>query len=151
MRTLLKVVRIAHSSNQDMERALYSFLADYRLTPHSTTGVSPSAICISRKVRDIIPHHARWEDQPPPMTTHPEIRETRNRRASQQRRARTPTIRVGDAVLVRDRHPGSKFRLPFEPAHWIITRIHRTMVTEAERLSPGMSPSSRCSETLTPP
>ena len=134
MRTLLKVVRIAHSDNQDIERALYSFLADYRLTPHSTTGVSPSAICISRKVKDIIPHHARWEDQSVKPTMHPDGRETRNRRASQWRRARTPTLGVGDTVLVRDRHPGSKFRLPFELAHWTITRIQGTMVTATRGL-----------------
>ena len=44
MRTLLKDVRIAHSKGQDLERAVYGFLADYRLTPHSTRGVPPSAI-----------------------------------------------------------------------------------------------------------
>ena len=93
MGTLLKIVRIAYSKGQDLERAVYSFLADYRLTPHSTTGVLPSAICISRKVEDVIPHHAWWEDQPTPEVAPPETRQARNRRVSHQCRSRFPGYR----------------------------------------------------------
>ena len=60
MRTLLKVVRIPQAERQNIERALYSFLAEYRLTPHSTIGVSPSELCIGRAVEDTIPHHPSW-------------------------------------------------------------------------------------------
>ena len=45
-------------------------------------------------------------------------------------------------VLVRDCHPGSKFRLPFESDCWTITRIQGTMVTAArgqERVTRNVS------------
>ena len=119
MRNLLKVVRIAQSNEQNIEQALYDFLADYRLTPHSTTGVPPSAICIGRRVEDIIPHHPQWEEQQVHPVAPLEIRQARNNQTSQRRRAKESTLKIGDTVLVRDRHPGSKFRLPLShPCGW---------------------------------
>ena len=34
-----------------------------------------------------------------------------------------------DQVLAKDRHPGSKFRLPFEPKVWEVTNVKGTMIT----------------------
>ncbi|KAJ1136263.1 hypothetical protein NDU88_002680 [Pleurodeles waltl] len=42
---------------------------------------------------------------------------------------RTVPLQVGDRVLVRNRHPGGKFRLPFEMTPWTVVRIRGTMVT----------------------
>ena len=129
MRTLLKVVRIAQANNHSVERAIYSFLADYRLTPHSTTGVPPSVLCIGRRVANTLPHHPNGEIPRPTSTDAGERRRMRNDQVSQRRRAKKQTFRPGELVLVKDRHPGSKFCLSFEPTPWSIVRVRGTMIT----------------------
>ncbi|KAJ1176233.1 hypothetical protein NDU88_001516 [Pleurodeles waltl] len=50
-------------------------------------------------------------------------RKAANDRESKRRQARTVPLQVGDQVLVRNRHPGGKFRLPFEMTLWTVVRI----------------------------
>ena len=54
-----------------------------------------------------------------------------NDHASKRRRAQSSDIAVGDVVLLKDRHPGSKFRLPFGPHPWTVAERKGTMVTVA--------------------
>ena len=129
MRTITKAVRIAHASGQSIERALFTFLREYRLTPHSTTGIAPSFLCLGRRVGDVIPHHPSWEAAPLPPNREGTRRAQTNERTSQHGKARPSPLKEGDQVLIRDRHPGSKFRLPFEPKRWTVTSVKGTMVT----------------------
>ncbi|KAJ1191648.1 hypothetical protein NDU88_000964 [Pleurodeles waltl] len=56
----------------------------------------------------------------------------KNDKMSLKRKARHRHLRTGDLVLVRDRHPCSKFNLPFESVPWRIVKIKGTMVTAAK-------------------
>ncbi|KAJ1160304.1 hypothetical protein NDU88_000806 [Pleurodeles waltl] len=56
-------------------------------------------------------------------------RKSANGRVSRRRRARSAHPQVGDQVLVRNRHPGGKFRLPFEMTPWTLMRRKGTLVT----------------------
>ncbi|KAJ1143881.1 hypothetical protein NDU88_010183 [Pleurodeles waltl] len=49
---------------------------------------------------------------------------------SKKRRARMRYFKVGDVVLVKNRHPGGKFKTPFEPEVWTVTRVKGTLVNE---------------------
>ena len=62
MRTINKTVRIAQAGEQNTERAVFTFLREYRLTPHSTTWLAPSVVSLGRRVGDVIPHHPSWEN-----------------------------------------------------------------------------------------
>ncbi|KAJ1169012.1 hypothetical protein NDU88_000921, partial [Pleurodeles waltl] len=52
-----------------------------------------------------------------------------NDHMSRKRKVRQSPIQVGDQVLIKNRRPGGKFRLPFEPMPWTVLRIRGTMVT----------------------
>ncbi|KAJ1144906.1 hypothetical protein NDU88_011200 [Pleurodeles waltl] len=58
-----------------------------------------------------------------------EQRSRNNDYASRRHRARHTSIRVGDKVLVRDRHLGGKFQLPFKAEPSTVTAIKGTMIT----------------------
>lgn len=55
MKNLGKVARTAHSQGKDWRRELYVFLANYRATPHPSTGKSPYELCMNRTVRIKLP------------------------------------------------------------------------------------------------
>ncbi|KAJ1148546.1 hypothetical protein NDU88_001374 [Pleurodeles waltl] len=56
-------------------------------------------------------------------------RKSASDRVSQRRRAESAPLQVGDQVLVRNRHPVGKFRLPFEMTPWTVVRRKGTLVT----------------------
>ncbi|KAJ1172592.1 hypothetical protein NDU88_004437 [Pleurodeles waltl] len=102
--------------------------SDYRLTPHSTTGVAPGHLSMGRIVTDVIPHHESWK--PSPINERKEYakRKNSNDGTSRRRRARHSDIQEGDAVLIKDLFPGSNFRLPFEDKPWIVTSHQGSLI-----------------------
>ena len=50
--TILKIVRIARLEGRDWRKALQDFLFQYRVTPHTVTGVPPAQLLMGRKLRD---------------------------------------------------------------------------------------------------
>ncbi|KAJ1208059.1 hypothetical protein NDU88_003449 [Pleurodeles waltl] len=124
MRTLNKVLRIAEANAHNIDCALYAFLREYRLNPHTTKKISPSALCMNRLVEDTIPQC----DVPTALQEQVSERlcqrsKTANDQVSTRRRTRTLPLQVGDQVLVRNWHPVEKFRLPFEMTPWTVVRI----------------------------
>ena len=53
--TILKIVRIARLEGKDRRKALENFLFQYRITPHTVTGVSTAELLMGRKRRDKLP------------------------------------------------------------------------------------------------
>ncbi|KAJ1108869.1 hypothetical protein NDU88_006239 [Pleurodeles waltl] len=58
-----------------------------------------------------------------------EKRTQTNVQASGRRRAKHSNLKVEYCVILKDCHPGWKFRTPFEPDVWIVEKIDGTMVT----------------------
>ncbi|KAJ1165021.1 hypothetical protein NDU88_005451 [Pleurodeles waltl] len=54
---------------------------------------------------------------------------TNNNCMSRKRHAQTKLLRLGNQVLVRNRRPKGKFKLPFELMPWTIVKISGTMIT----------------------
>ena len=129
MRTLNRAMRIAVDLGDDPESALHQFLSAYRQMPHSTTGCAPTDLLMKRDLRDIILAGPRWK----PAVLDSEITEKRrkenNDHASRSRRAVNSNLVLGDHVIMKDRHPGWKFRTPFEREVWTVVAIKGTMVT----------------------
>ncbi|KAJ1112586.1 hypothetical protein NDU88_000848 [Pleurodeles waltl] len=42
-------------------------------------------------------------------------------------------LKAGDVVLVKSRHPGGKFKTPFEPEVWTVARVNGTLVTATRK------------------
>ena len=53
--TILKIVHIARLEEKDWRTALENFVFQYRVTPHTVTGVSPAELLMRRKLRDKLP------------------------------------------------------------------------------------------------
>lgn len=53
--TILKMVRIARLEGKDWRKALENFLFQYRVIPHTVTGVSLAELLMGRKLRDKLP------------------------------------------------------------------------------------------------
>ncbi|KAJ1158445.1 hypothetical protein NDU88_011133 [Pleurodeles waltl] len=127
MRTLNKVIRIAAASGQSSEYAIYFFLWNYRQNPYSTTGQAPGHVSLWRAVVDSIPHHRQWMPEAIDDLQVHQRRISVNHKVS-SRRPRASDLYVGDAVLLREHSPGSKFRLPFDKNPWTIVHRYGSMV-----------------------
>ncbi|KAJ1165499.1 hypothetical protein NDU88_005926 [Pleurodeles waltl] len=132
--TLTKVICIAVAEAQNIKSAIYNFLQDYQLTPHSTTGVALSQLCSRQSVTESIRQYPRWTNQPTPPNHSKTRRAHNNKYASQWQHTKQHNFRVGKEVLVKDCHPGGKFSLPFEEAPWTTVGIKSTMIT-AQRVT----------------
>ena len=55
MAPLMKAIRAAHVEQRSWKQELYTFLRQYRATPHCTTGVSPSEALNQRQMRVTLP------------------------------------------------------------------------------------------------
>ena len=55
MRTLEKAIRTAVIEGKNWRQELFTFLRQYRATPHSTTGKSPSELLNGRKLKSTLP------------------------------------------------------------------------------------------------
>ncbi|KAJ1091549.1 hypothetical protein NDU88_004668 [Pleurodeles waltl] len=91
---------------------------------------------MQRAVRDTIPQSESLIETQEQARTRQKQVETRlrqrrvyNERMSRKRRARTRNLIIGDVVLMKNRHPGGKFKTPFESGLWTVTRVKGTLVT----------------------
>ena len=95
-------------------------------------GVAPSHAVMGRVGMETIPHHPTWL----PKEINPQVTQSRRKKtndhASRKRRAKVSDLREGDQVLLKDRYPGSKFRLPFEAEPWRVVRRQGTMITASQ-------------------
>lgn len=55
MKPLEKSIRTAVAENKNWKRAIFKFLMNYRATPHSTTGKSPSQLLFNRQICTKLP------------------------------------------------------------------------------------------------
>jgi len=101
-RSIMKVLKIAHSENQDMQKALNTYLLAYRSTPHTITGFTPAKLMFNREIRDKLPtlyvpvltdYQLRDRDA--------EMKASSKLYADTTRRATPKSVDVGDSVLVR--------------------------------------------------
>ena len=103
-RTLVKVLKIAHSNKLDLGVELRKFLVAYRSTPHASTGVAPYTLLFSREMRTKLPGLEVEVDK----TLHEKAQENdalsklkAKEYADRMRGAKEPTIEVGDSVLLK--------------------------------------------------
>ena len=49
MKTIGKAIRAAHTEHRSWKQEIYTFLRNYRATPHATTDMSPGEILFGKK------------------------------------------------------------------------------------------------------
>ena len=122
MKPLGKTMKIAHHHRQDKSQALNSLLANYRATPHTSTGMAPGDVLFRHGYRadgpqrNAIPEeelrHALNEDH-----------ERRRRRSDQMNASKyrnQQQLHPGDVVITRNNKRTSKFQPLFDPTPRIV-------------------------------
>lgn len=136
MKTIQKAIRTAHIEGLNWKQELPKFLRNYRATPHTTTGVTPSELLNGRKLRTKIPQ------QQSPTSQEKELddkarkndnsqKEKMKKHADKTNHAQPNKIVVGDKVLVKQKKH-NKLTTPFDPKPYKVVEVKGSMVV-AER------------------
>ena len=134
VRTLGKSIRTAHVDARNWKQDLYKFLRQYRATPHSTIGISPSEALNQRKLKTTLP-----ESDHSQKVTNGDLQSMMERRDAEQKskmklyadsksRARESSLKPGMVVLMKQ-HKQNKLSTPFDPTPFVIKEKKGTMVT----------------------
>ena len=126
MKTLGKAIRSAFIEQRNWKQELYTFLCQYRATPHSSTGVSPSQLLNGRQMTVLLPQV---------YEKNPQRREVENRDAREKSKMkknaderRDSQLCVGDTVLVRQTRK-NKLSAAFDPRPLKVSAKKGNMVT----------------------
>ena len=124
MRPLGKTMKIAHAVGTNENDALKMLLNNYRNTPHSSTGISPSSMLFRDGERSIFPRQS---------ATDCDVQSARARDLEQKKTAQSKVnagkfrisseFMVGDQVLVRNYQKTSKFDPTFLPDPYVVLEI----------------------------
>jgi len=103
MKNLGKVPRTAHGQGKDWRRELYVFLANYRVTPHPSTGKSPYQLCMNRTVRIKLPTIVKTTPDTEAMQKDKDSKENMKAYADQKRQAKPHNLNAGDITSVKQK------------------------------------------------
>ena len=124
MKPLGKTMKIASHTGMNEAKALSKLLQNYRDTPHSSTGIPPSAMMYrntnsevfpSKAVSDTEVEYARAHDRAQKEKREDLINSSKYKKASQ--------ISPGDFVIIRNYKRTRKFQPLFIPEQYIVTDI----------------------------
>ncbi|XP_022803357.1 uncharacterized protein K02A2.6-like [Stylophora pistillata] len=128
MRTLEKAIRIAVIEHRSWKQELFTFLRQYRATPHSTTARSPSELLNGRKLKSTLPIHKQEQPFHDVRQTDANKTEKMKAYADKHNHAKHSDFEVGDRVLIKQpKH--NKLSTPFCPEPLEITQKKGSMVT----------------------
>ena len=126
MRNLKKVYRTATTENQPWKQAVYTYLRNYRATPHSTTGVAPATLLFQYGYRTRLPEisHKTSSHDKDVRPKDKKEKDRMKRNAEQSRSLRKTKFKIGDIVLVKRTGYISNSLRAISPTH--LPRIART-------------------------
>lgn len=133
MKNIGKVLKTSHVENKNFKQELYSFLRNYRQTPHSTTGIPPSLLMFSRQTESKLPSCI-----PTPLPHQQSLynetklndytKKQKMKENADNNNSKPSTINIGDTVLVKQ-FKVHKQTPPFDPQPLIVTNKKESMIT----------------------
>ena len=129
MRVLKKTLRTSTTEHRSWKQDLYSFLRNYRATPHATTGVPPASVIFNRPLRTRLPHPQTSADNDRQIRDRDRIKKCQMKANAEKCKSfRKSKLKPGDLVLVkRDGHVG-KFSSPFDPRPLKVVEVRGSMI-----------------------
>ncbi|KAK3720291.1 hypothetical protein QZH41_007748 [Actinostola sp. cb2023] len=128
MRTLEKAIRTAVIEHKSWRQELFTFLRQYRATPHSTTGKSPSELLNGRKLKSTMPRLQQDQASPEVRQNDAKRKEQMKEYADRHNHARASDLKVGDKVLVKQQKK-NKLSTPFKPEPLEVKEKKGSMIT----------------------
>ena len=95
VKTFKEGIKKCRSESESIECCLARILFQYRITPHSTTGISPSELLFGRRIR------SHLDLMQPDLASHVEAKQ-RAQKKYHDAHSRDCTFEVGDAVFVKN-------------------------------------------------
>ena len=125
---LEKHILTAQAEGKDWKLTIPIMLLNYRNTPHRMTGKTPSFLLMSGDIKTKIPSIARQSNQGPDVQKKDkEEKEKEKKYTDAKRKAKTRNLRVGDKVLVTQKHK-NKFSTKFCPDPMEIIQVNGTQI-----------------------
>ena len=132
MRTLNKTVEAAHCENKVWQHELFTFLRNYRATPHTTTGETPASLMFARNIATKLPEFAAKKQNDEAVRQKDQAAKERMKGDAEKRKQHeSHTFNIGDTVLVKSERK-NKLSTFYDPNPYEITAIKGSMIT-AER------------------
>ena len=128
MKTLEKAIRTAVIQGKNWKQELFTFLRQYRATPHSTTGKSPSELLNGRKLKSTLPRVQYDEASPEIRQADATRKEKMKEYADKCSNVKSTDLSVGDKVLIKQPKQ-NKMSTPFKPEPLQITHKKGSMIT----------------------
>ena len=128
MKTLEKAVRTAVIQGKNWRQELFTFLRQYRATPHRTTAKSPSELLNGRRLKSTLPRIQYDQASPEVRQTDAKRKEKMKEYADKYSHAKSTDLHVGDKVLIKQPKK-DKMSTPFKPEPLEIKDKKGSMIT----------------------
>ncbi|KAG5863497.1 hypothetical protein JTB14_025530 [Gonioctena quinquepunctata] len=131
-KSILKRLQICQNNNRNYKGEIQKFIMMHNVTPHGTTGKSPSELIFNRRIRDKIPSVTDivGEEGDPEAQDNDIINKfKRKRREDGARRAKENDITVGDRVVVQHAVIPHKLTSRFGTTEYVVTERRGNEVT----------------------
>jgi len=133
MKNLPRVVRNAQVLRVPLQQELNKFLRAYRDTPHSSTGVAPSALMFGRsktsRLPRLIEQKVDFNDAVrKAINNDVGAKEKSKQYGDRRRKAKHHQFKVGEEVVVRQ-NKTQKFMTTFSPEPYVVTAVKGNMVS----------------------
>ena len=116
VKSICKVVHTAVAEKKDPKDQLFTFLLQYRATPHSSTEKSPAEMLFGRRIRTKLPQiafHQDTEEQKRIRDIHDKKKIEQKKHFDKKHKAKPKNIKVGDKVLVKQQK--TTIKPPYNP------------------------------------
>ncbi|KAL9969410.1 hypothetical protein ACROYT_G021627 [Oculina patagonica] len=125
-RSLLNCTRIAPAEGKNLRKELVRFLAAYRTTPHTVTGVCPAELLFGRKIRTKLPEFCETAVNDEELRDRAwEKKMTAKTYADARRGAQLNDLQAGDQVLLKTKK-SNKLSANFESEPYEIVEKRAT-------------------------
>ncbi|KAG5887202.1 hypothetical protein JTB14_016687 [Gonioctena quinquepunctata] len=131
-KSILKRLQICQNNNRNYKGEIQKFIMMHNVTPHGTTGKSPSELIFNRRIRDKIPSVTDivGEEGDPEAQDNDIINKFKGkRREDGARRAKENDITVGDRVVVQHSVIPHKLTSRFGTTEYVVTERRGNEVT----------------------
>ena len=127
MKVIKKVWHSALVEKKNPRQELYKFLRNYRSTPHTSTGKSPAEALFGRSIKTRLPQVMEKAEDDDMGKKDAESKASQKKYKDASRIVRPHSIKVGDAVLLKQKQTKTKSR--YDPDPFRVTGVNGTQIT----------------------
>ena len=127
-KVLVKMIHTATIEGEDPTKVVNRYLAQYKASPHKTTGKSPFELMFGRKMRTKLPERrGREEEEVETRKKHDEAKLKQKEYVDGKKGTREKILKPGDKILLQRKKTTTKS--PWDPVPYEVDRVKGSEVT----------------------